>query len=181
MTYEVGKFYNVPCIKTTRDAAWCGEWMPVIGPLHSDAEIIKFPASHWHIDWRFVLSSAMRHVRTETPYGNVVQRIAYEHHPDDFSIYKQPLIEGDVVVRRMKCKRDWPPYPHAKQQRHWGPELEKAFAGCKLGPGMVCPHRGVPLDGAQRDGDVVTCPGHGLRWNIKTGELVLSPPQGERS
>ena len=25
-----------------------------------------------------------------------------------------------------------------------------------------------------RDGDVVTCPGHGLRWNVKTGELVTA-------
>ena len=145
--------------------------MPIIGPEHRDAEIINFPASHWHIDWRFVSARMMRHARSDTPYANVVQRTAYEHVsylPDDC---KTPLVVGEVEQHVMVCKRPWPEYPHAKRLRNWGRALDEAFKDCKL-KGMVCPHRGLSLDGAHREGDVVTCPGHGLRWNVVTGELV---------
>jgi len=39
----------------------------------------------------------------------------------------------------------------------------------------VCPHRGGPLSEGDIEGDVVTCPWHGARFRIPTGE-VLSPP-----
>jgi nitrite reductase/ring-hydroxylating ferredoxin subunit len=39
----------------------------------------------------------------------------------------------------------------------------------------VCPHRGGPLSEGEVQGDVVTCPWHGARFRITTGE-VLGPP-----
>ncbi len=39
----------------------------------------------------------------------------------------------------------------------------------------VCPHRGGPLSEGSVQGDVVTCPWHGARFRIPTGE-VLGPP-----
>lgn len=39
----------------------------------------------------------------------------------------------------------------------------------------TCPHAGGPLAEGAVAGDVVTCPWHGSRFNVKTG-AVLSPP-----
>lgn len=39
----------------------------------------------------------------------------------------------------------------------------------------TCPHRGGPLSEGPVDEDVVTCPWHGSRFNIKSGD-VLAPP-----
>jgi nitrite reductase/ring-hydroxylating ferredoxin subunit len=39
----------------------------------------------------------------------------------------------------------------------------------------TCPHRGGPLSQGLIEGEVVTCPWHGSKFQIKTGE-VLTPP-----
>lgn len=39
----------------------------------------------------------------------------------------------------------------------------------------TCPHAGGPLAEGTLAGEVVTCPWHGSRFNVKTG-AVLSPP-----
>ena len=42
----------------------------------------------------------------------------------------------------------------------------------------VCTHDGTVLTGSPIEGDQVTCPRHGARFSIKTGE-VLAPPAWE--
>jgi nitrite reductase/ring-hydroxylating ferredoxin subunit len=39
----------------------------------------------------------------------------------------------------------------------------------------TCPHAGGPLSEGSLAGDVVTCPWHGSRFDVRTG-AVLSPP-----
>lgn len=39
----------------------------------------------------------------------------------------------------------------------------------------TCSHLGGPLDEGERDGDVVTCPWHGSRFDLCTGEVVSGP------
>ena len=41
--------------------------------------------------------------------------------------------------------------------------------------GNTCPHRGGPLGEGYLEGDVVTCPWHGWRFNVKTGHNVIMP------
>jgi len=158
-TYTVGKFYNVPTVNGfvyDIRANW-----PVIGPMHQDAEIINFHYRHYHIDWRFVSDRLLNdvHWHTQIPYGTVL-------HADRYGQRVLPK----PIMRRLKCKRDFTPYPAHKAT--WLPELEKAHKGCKLKPGMVCPHRGVPLASIPGVNGIVTCPAHGLKWNVATGELV---------
>ena len=50
----VGHYYLVPCLQ----AAKPGLWLPIIGPEHEDAAIIKFPALHCHYDLRFFSKTA---------------------------------------------------------------------------------------------------------------------------
>lgn len=178
-SFTVGGYYRVPCLKTkpalassTWKPVWGGAWVPITGPLHRDAEHINFPQAHWHVDLRFLAGSILR---TLTAYGRTPYSIPLQMHPVEpqgglmVENVFESFVVGGVESRLMKCKRLWPPYPRDKAK--WLPALEKAFCASKM-KGMVCPHRGIPLDGAEREGDVVTCPAHGLRWNVKTGELV---------
>ena len=41
----------------------------------------------------------------------------------------------------------------------------------------TCLHRGGPLGEGFLEGDVVTCPWHGWRYNVKTGTNVVMPNQ----
>jgi nitrite reductase/ring-hydroxylating ferredoxin subunit len=41
--------------------------------------------------------------------------------------------------------------------------------------GSVCNHMGGQLDKGKLEGNVVTCPRHGSRWDVKTGKLVQFP------
>jgi nitrite reductase/ring-hydroxylating ferredoxin subunit len=41
----------------------------------------------------------------------------------------------------------------------------------------TCTHRGGPLSEGQVQGDVVTCPWHGAKFKVTSGE-VLGPPAG---
>jgi len=36
----------------------------------------------------------------------------------------------------------------------------------------TCNHMGGPLDKGTLEGNVVTCPLHGSKWDVKTGQLV---------
>lgn len=178
--YEVGKFYSVPCIKTVaalKDgwrSIWRGEFIPVTGPLHRDVGPVNFPWLHWHVDLRFVSATVYKELGDgQSEYARPVQKHPLHwseggHHNSKENL-DDSFVEGEVVQRRLKCKRTLPIYPY--KQARWLPKLECELKDARL-KGMVCPHRGIPLDGCPLDGDVVTCPGHGLRWNVKTGELV---------
>ena len=39
----------------------------------------------------------------------------------------------------------------------------------------TCPHRGGPLGEGYLEGDAVTCPWHGWRFNVKTGVSPVMP------
>jgi len=61
-------------------------------------------------------------------------------------------------------------------------ELEGAavvLARCEDGEvcaiSAVCSHLGGPLDKGERDGDVVVCPWHGSRFDLRTGEVEGGP------
>lgn len=40
----------------------------------------------------------------------------------------------------------------------------------------TCPHRGGPLGEGAMEGDVVTCPWHGFRYNVASGQCVAPNP-----
>lgn len=159
MTYEIGKSYMVPCVLTTKEnRIGRGKYVPVIGPKHEDAEFIGFPYQHWHVDWRFISKEILD---VSSAIGSsLLAQIVHANYAG-----------GDIVKRKMMCKREMPKYPTNLEKIKWIPKLEQAYADCAMKK-MVCPHRGLPLDGCETNNDVVTCPGHGLRWNIKTGLLV---------
>ena len=170
--YVVSKFYRVPCVWIDNFIGHKSVWVPVIGPMHDDLEHINFNPRHWHIDWRFAQEKLIPNFLVD-PYARVVCKDLYGGRTH------QAQTKGPEMMRR-KMRREWPAYPFDKVAKAWLPNLCEAYKNHRM-KGMVCPHRGIPLEGCPRDGDVVTCPGHGLRWNIKTGEMVRSSPSATDS
>lgn len=161
--YQIGKYYEVPTVHG-ENLGCVGHW-PVLGPKHEDREIIDFPELHYHIDWRFVGNEfyewMVRRGR-RSPYGLG-------------NIYSLVLVDtknhklGPVIHRRMKCKRDFPQYPAGVR---WIDQLYDAYAEARLTDDLICPHRGASLASLPTDdAGCVTCPLHGLRWNLKTRRL----------
>lgn len=160
--YEIGKYYRVPCVLTKKHS-WLGSgWQPIIGPMHEDSGVVNFPYDHWHIDLRFVDGRRYKSLKRMSPYAWPIMKEGR---------WGGPIVLEGPTLQRLRCKREFPQYPHG--QAKWLPLLQKEFRDVKM-TNMVCPHRGLPLEGCPRDGDVVQCPGHGLRWNVKTGELVCA-------
>ena len=178
--YEVGKFYDVLCVY----AKWPNmdarpRWWPVLGPQHEDSDFINAGYQHYHVDFRFLNDASRELLRG--PQGpsrafsvvvtsvNIVAESAGLPTRDSSA---ERMLEDDswFQVRRVKCKAQWPAYP--SRFAWWLSELEAAYMGERLRGGRYCPHKGTDLSTIKPDGDVVTCPLHGLRWNVRTGELV---------
>lgn len=161
--YEIGRYYRVPAVLVND---WWGfnGWLPVIGPMHEDAEIVNFPWLHFHIDWRFAATEVWKCWRDHrVPGGHLAMPI------------QCPDRDGSRVINRgpeprlMKYKRATDAFPQVHVS--WRAVLQRKFACAKLVNG-VCPHRGIPVSAMHREGDILTCPGHGLQWNAITGAAV---------
>ncbi len=162
--YVIGRYYPIPTVRG-RVYDYLHDW-PVMGPEHEDAEFINFPHQHYHIDWRFVPGRLFNALD-----GGWISVVALPlMGKSSGGLGPNPDGLPNPVMRRLKCKRELPAYPGEKAT--WLPRLEEKYQDCRLKT-PICPHRGIALDNLPCNEDgVVTCPGHGLRWNIKTGELV---------
>lgn len=199
---EVGREYMVPCV--TRfprasdglDVNTTERVVPIFGPRHEDADIIKFPDEHWHYDLRFLSSEiidglmvqvAIVHgerlgigkVRTMSGkfLENLVNSIPVASRPSYAMLAVVPLLnvrEPETELRRLPCLREMPSYPSriGGTLMHFVRQLENAYVSHRKPDCQTCPHRGMPLRGLPVSRGVVTCPGHGLRFKVGTGRLV---------
>lgn len=156
----VGQTYLVPCVYGTTDKRddperYC--WLPIIGPPHSDKEYIGFEPVHFHYDHRF-LSPRER--------GSF-----YLSHPLFYVMSNWDRTIG-IKHQELRCLREVHGYPHAS----FHDDLSDAYAAKRVTCGK-CPHRGLPLGSLPRipGTNIVTCPGHGLQWDLETGSLVRKP------
>ena len=186
---RAGTFHEVQCIRTI----WPGweygprriEWIPVLGPPHEDTGIINFPHRHWHVDRRFLSVRKLREIERE---GITVDdafrmpiRTVWPDQPEDrpgnrvpVSFLPDPRIPEESYRRTMRRRMSgpYPEYP-GTDVVPWLAPLHAAFQDERLTGEMTCPHRGAPLAGLEQDPEgCVTCPLHGLRWNVRTLELA---------
>jgi nitrite reductase/ring-hydroxylating ferredoxin subunit len=55
--------------------------------------------------------------------------------------------------------------------------LVSNIGGSFYGIGDRCTHRGCALSKGRMEGEVVTCPCHGSKFNLKTGAVVKGPAE----
>lgn len=191
---KIGRYYMVPCVwddtnKIRRNRQLNGKtggWWPIIGTWHEDHDI-GFPGYHYHFDVRFFpqYEFDMRDFDVFGCYGGY--SLARVFSPSFFFAKARysPGGENDrdthpiVTKLRMMMKREMPDFPMRDKHAGVGEKskiqttLETMFQNTKL-KCKTCPHRGFSLEGLpmQPDGTVI-CNGHGLKWNLKTGEMVM--------
>lgn len=166
---KVGEFYRVPCLQVRslrlKMTPYGNVWVPVIGPKHSDPDI-GATWQHYHIDWRFVSDRMFENCSlsvTGTPHGSVISHDNYRLHDG---------IKGTPSLKRRKCKRVMPSFPARPCGVFASMEASQRQRCDRLKDGHTCPHRGIDLRPfVQADGTAI-CPGHGMRWDLRTGELL---------
>lgn len=190
----VGQLYSVPVIKR-RGRCFAGtelRLVPVIGPLHEDREHIGFPDKHWHPDRRFMPERWFdSFIETEIEGAHWASVFTPRPHYGRGRLRRFPaaviddvLKHGDLVVpagrRVMKCLRLVGSFVNTLRRDRigvaippsWLRTLEPAYKHERM-RNMICPHRGISCVGVipESDGGVV-CPGHGLKWDTVTGEMI---------
>lgn len=155
---RIGDFFMVRTVRFSRNNSIFE--FPVVDRPHRDYAY-GLDKSHYHIDWRFMPEAEVN-----------------EHHSYQVSNYRyklknaeyfSPIMESEAVgefFSPWRYKRDYQ-FPEGTFKL-----LEAAMKGTKMKK-MKCPHHGTNLVSCRIVDDVVTCPQHGLKWNVKTGELVL--------
>ena len=171
----VGKFYMVPCIRVTESSYLPPGLWPITGPKHEDAELLNFPFQHFHVDVRFLTPKQVR--AHGSPYGlgdgSSVRSVLVRPITVTFADGSPNSVRwSGPELAELRCRRKMPLYPEVADQPLWK-QLGDAYADKRVKCGK-CPHRGLPLESLPREPgtDIVTCPGHGLRWDLKTGEMV---------
>ena len=71
MKYETGRYYQIPHVRCQwPDGNRMAQWIPVLGPSHTDIEVIKFEHEHWHVDFRFLAARVKKvSIRWGVPGG----------------------------------------------------------------------------------------------------------------
>jgi hypothetical protein len=169
----IGSFYSVPCVRY-RVSETGALWIPVIGSAHDDMDHFLAPR-HYHFDTRFVPLRFIRlfHPELETLHANGASEQQLVDRFIGF-ILLQRLTDGDVRWMRRRCLRAQATFPHRTSTgERMSPfeALEEAYQSKKM-ECLRCPHRGIPLNGQPVKDGVVVCPGHGLAWNVASGDLV---------
>lgn len=157
-SFQIGKFYSVPCAKIINPEGEDTGWVPIIGPKHKDVDL-GVSATHYHINGRFcdkILKK--RYGITDEGLTNIVLSTS----PGG---YKE--IVSEIATKRKKCFRlntgIKAPLFNNRYESFYKKHVGKS---CK---GKRCPHYGQKM--IERDG-VLYCPLHGLMGNIKTETII---------
>lgn len=164
--YEIGKNYDVKCgrIDTSHFGNYFnpGEWVPLIGEKHCDAEIINFPIEHYHVDWRFVTTGKFKRVK---------ERYWPKEHNYYLAIVMATHAFSEIKTIRLKMLRQMPDYPNPVRFTH---ELEAHYKNATAKKHR-CPHQGADLSSiAPNDQGQIVCPLHGLRFCQKSLKLITT-------
>lgn len=93
------------------------------------------------------------------------RRAAAGHQP---AARRFPLLDAADVAGRLGLV-------HATDDTPVGPLAVYQVAGHLYGVADRCPHAGAVLSGGEVEAGVVTCPAHGSRFDVRTGERVRGP------
>jgi nitrite reductase/ring-hydroxylating ferredoxin subunit/uncharacterized membrane protein len=83
--------------------------------------------------------------------------------------------EGPADFVRVGTREDFPEGEMRRVVANGLPVVIVRRSGLLSAIGAVCSHAGGPLDEGKHDGDVVTCPWHGSRFQLSDGKVVGGP------
>lgn len=145
-------------------------FMPIHLPLHDDTEV-NFPWLHYHVDPRWVKSSSIFDAHARSTNGYVYLSDFQTGYPvtGDRTTFKNGIHMKELVLQKTAVS----PLEVQSNNPLWV-KMEKRVGSChKLKPGGICPHKGISLKGHSYDGGkTAICPGHGLHWDLETGEMI---------
>lgn len=184
----VGKRYLVPCVRIGgySDFGLRTSYVPINSYLHDDIKVIGFKNKHWHIDWRFVSERMMADIKFG--HGLIglpipVQRTGLVVLYDKNKQFSNSTNDLTIYYRQRVCLREYNNNECFLKNKiadnvpgKWVENLSAHFKCSKLKESdgqLICPHKGVVIDKTLIDdkGNYV-CPGHLLRFNPKTLEVV---------
>ncbi len=191
---EVGRRYMVPTVTYPWLRSKVRAW-PVFPNLHDDAEHLKFPHTHYHVDPRFLTEAEVRMVARYNAWGTApADRDWYAEACAGSQRFPQlsralggrSVVDGYPVradghylhprpVWRVKvCRRAEVRYFHGGAPTIRA--MHGAFEGAQCASsksGWMCPHKRYPLGNVAADAaGVITCPLHGLRVDAATGKVL---------
>ena len=202
VTPREGRWYRVPCVRAFYGSDQYLQWWPVIGPGHSDREILNFPTEHFHVDYRFLSNRKLRVLRSywdenrsaPSPSGTGADTVfifpicAHQIHPTIRRAVDVPYrwradhFKPDLLADVSGKREDWfqrrrmlctsPAFPRYSLRAPWHPALEDAYEHHRLGAHRICPHRQADLSSIDPVAGIITCPLHGLRWWSDSGRLA---------
>lgn len=175
--YEKGKYYEVP---TVYDPAYFEKNMPVLLPMHHDAELLNIYDYHFHYDYRFF---SPKDFISQIIYAKTIQRIGLElywnhgtnvihnmilavKHPGTHIPFKKEdtkRVKPEIIYRKMKCYRTHLRFPSVTK---FSKKL-KSYVG-KKATNWICPHKGYDLSNTAPIEGKIVCPCHGLTFDAKT-------------
>jgi nitrite reductase/ring-hydroxylating ferredoxin subunit len=165
----VGRMYLVPVV-TWRWYNLEKQW-PVFLPIHTDAEWLKFPDRHYHIDPRFLNERQCRQIGNKIMSGDELEMV--QRAPIS-SLRFSSIDPPPHQWARRKCYRADVPYRHGHREPIKA--LQDGYAGQTarhVRTGWTCPHKGFPLGSIDPDADgIITCPLHGLRIRASDGQCL---------
>jgi len=142
------------------------DWIPVFSHKHKDDERYNLnPNEHYHVDWRFASEQQIinqRKIFSDNSYNFLPERYSKEY----FAAYSAfNVIEQ---YRMAEYKRDFDAVPEFPRLVEY-----MVLKGTKMKK-MICPHHGTNMKSCRISiNGIVQCPQHGLKWNIKNGDLVI--------
>lgn len=151
---DEGRRYLVPTVKGEwLNTHGIGDW-PVIGPRHKD-EDLGVNISHYHIDHRFVAEAEFKR--------------------DDNTVVNESC-DAPVRYKLWRCLQACVVLSNVRVAGKGVDSFYQSFAGKRCEgsqrAGWTCPHRGVWLGSQPAIGGVITCQGHGLRIDARTGRVL---------
>lgn len=195
----VGREYLVPCVTIHENEIYdtgnipSKTWVvPVFGTVHSDPELgVAASRSHLHIDQRFVDEEYLEDVHRIAPKQLGVRPAASIFCNQGLTVpvllsttNAQIRNRSTVEVPRV-CHRELPDMGRSTVNRdgsisYWtladtvdhAGRFEDMYEGVRLKDCKVCPHRGIHLGSIPERNGMITCPGHCMDFDAKTGEFI---------
>lgn len=165
----VGTKYLVPCFFPFL-GRMRPKWYPVLVAecSHTDPDL-KVTMEHLHFDSRFIADKDLL-MKDGQPYITSVVAGLPEHYT-----WKQMEEASMIIWRKRTCYRKEQVFPQPQFERLVTDKIKSQYAHTRM-ENMTCPHRGTCMKGHpvksinRRTG--MTCPAHGLIWDIETGFLI---------